>query len=94
MDVFRQRAFLRHPGMRVCSFSKMRLIATVAENHHLRLSAARNLKNRTWGDFGSSSIPHEMSELGRRLFRVYGTALALQLGTRTIHYVRQHSFLS
>jgi len=48
VDVFRQRAFLRHPGMRVCSFSKMRLIATVAENHHLRLSAARNLKNRTW----------------------------------------------
>jgi hypothetical protein len=23
----------------------------VAENHHLRLSAARNLKNRTWATF-------------------------------------------
>ena len=28
-------------------FSRMRQIATVAENHHLRLCAARNLENRT-----------------------------------------------
>jgi len=94
VDVFRQRAFLRHPGMRVCSFSKMRLIATVAEKPPPAVECGQKPQKPHLGDFGSSSIPHEMSELGRRLFRVYGTALALQLGTRTIHYVRQHSFLS
>jgi hypothetical protein len=30
-----------------CRFSRMRQTVTVAENHHLRLSAARNFKNRT-----------------------------------------------
>jgi hypothetical protein len=60
----------------------MRRSATVAENHHLRLCAARNLQKPHRGDSSKSRIPHEMNELGLRLFRVYGTALACKLGTR------------
>jgi hypothetical protein len=57
----------------------MRQIATMAENHHLRLSAARNFKNCTSAALVIPSIPHEMNELGLSLFRVYGRALARQL---------------
>jgi hypothetical protein len=75
-------------------FETMRQIATVAENHRLRLSAGRNFKNRTSAAFVILVSPHEMNELGRHLFRVYGTAIARLLGTRMYLLCSPCSFLS
>jgi hypothetical protein len=51
----------------------------------LWLSAARNYEKPHLGDSSNSSIPHEMNELRRLLFRAFGTALA-----QNIRYVRQN----
>jgi hypothetical protein len=55
---------------------------SVAENHRLWLSSARSFKRHTSATSVLLSIPHEISELQRRLFRFFGTVRAHQVGTR------------